>query len=85
MSAVSIVLHLAELFSHSSAYHRLSLTLITIGFGALTAILLSPVSLLAWGVREIVFPAGCALIIFASETRTRLVPEVGDAAPSAPA
>jgi len=38
LSAVSIALHLAELFTHSSAYHRLSLTLITIGFGALTAI-----------------------------------------------
>ncbi len=38
LSAVTIVLHVAELFHDSSQYHRWGLTLITIGYGALTCI-----------------------------------------------
>ncbi len=38
LSAVTIVLHVAELFHDSSQYHRWGLTLITIGYGALTGI-----------------------------------------------
>ena len=38
LSAVSIVLHLAELTRHSSQYHRLGLALIIFGYGALTCI-----------------------------------------------
>jgi two-component system, LytTR family, sensor kinase len=36
LSAVTIVLHVAELFHDSSQYHRWGLSLITIGYGALT-------------------------------------------------
>ena len=38
LSAVAIALHVAELFRDSSQYHRWGLTLIIIGFGALTCI-----------------------------------------------
>ena len=38
LSAVTIALHVAELFHDSSSYHRWGLTLITIGFGALTCV-----------------------------------------------
>lgn len=36
LSAVAIVLHVAELFSEAVGYHRLGLGLITVGFGLLT-------------------------------------------------
>ncbi len=36
LSAVSVALHVAELFTEDSSLHRFSLALITIGFGALT-------------------------------------------------
>jgi hypothetical protein len=52
-------------------------------FGPLIALFLTPDSLLGWMLEELVFPTGCALIIFASETLTRLLPE--DAAPGTPA
>jgi hypothetical protein len=38
LSAVAIVLHVAELFREGSRYHRLGLQLITVGFGLLTCI-----------------------------------------------
>jgi two-component system LytT family sensor kinase len=38
LSAATIALHVAELFHDSSSYHRWGLTLITIGFGALTCV-----------------------------------------------
>lgn len=38
LSAVTIALHVAELFHDSLSYHRWGLTLITIGFGALTCV-----------------------------------------------
>ncbi len=38
LSAVTIALHVMELFQPSSQYHRLGLTLITIGYGTLTCI-----------------------------------------------
>lgn len=38
LSAVTIVLHVAELFRDGSQYHRWGLTLITIGFGVLTCV-----------------------------------------------
>ena len=38
LSAVTIVLHVMELFRESAEYHRLGLTLLTIGYGALTCI-----------------------------------------------
>jgi two-component system LytT family sensor kinase len=38
LSAVTIALHVAELFQYSSSYHRWGLTLITIGFGVLTCV-----------------------------------------------
>ena len=44
-------------------------------FGPLIALFLAPDSLVGWIVEELVFPAGCALVIFASETLTRLPPE----------
>ena len=52
-------------------------------FGLLIAAVLPPDSPLGWAVEELVFPAGCALVIFTSETLSRLLPE--DTAPSAPA
>ena len=56
---------------------------IGIVFGALIAVFITPDSPLGFVVEEIVFPSGCALIIFASETLARLLPE--DVAPSPPA
>jgi hypothetical protein len=44
-------------------------------FGLLIAAVLPPSNLLGWTVEELVFPTGCALIIYASETLTRLLPE----------
>jgi two-component system LytT family sensor kinase len=38
LSAVTIALHVVELFHDSSRYHRWGLTLITIGYGALTCV-----------------------------------------------
>lgn len=38
LSAITIALHLAELFQDSSRYHRWGLTLITVGYGVLTCI-----------------------------------------------
>src|SRR6202023_2870426 len=38
LSAITIVLHVAELFHDSSQYHRWGLSLITIGYGSLTCI-----------------------------------------------
>ncbi len=38
LSAVAIILHVAELFQEGSRYHRLGLQLITVGFGLLTCI-----------------------------------------------
>jgi two-component system, LytTR family, sensor kinase len=38
LSAVAIVLHVAELFSEGARYHRLGLQMITVGFGLLTCI-----------------------------------------------
>jgi hypothetical protein len=52
-------------------------------FGLLIAAVLPPDSALGWVVEELVFPIGCALVIFASETLTRLLPE--DTAPGAEA
>lgn len=39
-------------------------------FGVVIALLLPPDSLLGWVVEELVFPAGCSLIVFVSETVT---------------
>ena len=47
-------------------------------FGLLIAAVLPPDSLLGWGVEELVFPVGCALVIFASETMTRLLPTMSN-------
>lgn len=44
-------------------------------FGLLIGVVLPPANLLGWAVKELVFPTGCALVIFASETLTRLLPE----------
>jgi hypothetical protein len=44
-------------------------------FGLIIALFLAPSSLIAWLVKEIVFPTGCALIIFVSETLAELLPE----------
>src|ERR1700677_3025956 len=38
LSAVTIVLHVMEIFGESSRYHRLGLALITIGYGTLTCV-----------------------------------------------
>jgi hypothetical protein len=42
--------------------------------GLVIALLLPSDSVIGWFVEELVFPAGCALIVFASETLTRLLP-----------
>ena len=44
-------------------------------FGLLIALVLPPETLIGWVVEELVFPTGCALIIFTSETLTALLPE----------
>lgn len=44
-------------------------------FGLIISLFLAPNSLIAWLVKEIVFPTGCALIIFVSETLAELLPE----------
>ena len=48
---------------------------IGIVFGLIIALFLPPDSLLGWFVEELVFPTGCALIVFASETLVHLLPE----------
>lgn len=50
-------------------------------FGLVSAAILPPETLIGWAVEELVFPIGCALIIFVSETMTQLLPE--DPAPGA--
>jgi hypothetical protein len=52
-------------------------------FGVGRAVLLPPPTLVGWLVTELVFPIGCALIIFASETLSKLLPE--ESASDAPA
>jgi hypothetical protein len=44
-------------------------------FGALIAAFLPPDSLLGWVAEEAVFPAGCSLIVFVSETLVHLLPQ----------
>ncbi|MDQ6695414.1 MAG: hypothetical protein M3014_13525 [Chloroflexota bacterium] len=44
-------------------------------FGLLIELFLKPASLLGWIVAELIFPAGCALVVFASETLKQLLPE----------
>ena len=44
-------------------------------FGAVIAVFLPPDSLIGWVAEEAVFPAGCSLIVFVSETLTRFLPE----------
>jgi hypothetical protein len=44
-------------------------------FGLVISIFVVPSSLIGWVVKEIVFPTGCALIIFVSETLAELLPE----------
>src|SRR3954452_291343 len=46
-------------------------------FGLIIAVFLPPDSALGWVTEELIFPTGCALVIFASETLTHLMP--GDA------
>lgn len=48
---------------------------IGIVFGPLIALFLTPDSLLGWLLEELLFPTACALIVFASETLTRILPE----------
>jgi hypothetical protein len=52
-------------------------------FGPLIALFLTPDSLLGWLLEELLFPTACALIIFASETLTRMLPE--ETVPGTPA
>jgi hypothetical protein len=44
-------------------------------FGLLIAAILPPATLVGWVVAELVFPTGCALILFVSETMTQLLPD----------
>lgn len=44
-------------------------------FGPMIALFLRPDSLLGWIVKELVFPTGCALVVFASETLKQFLPE----------
>ena len=44
-------------------------------FGAVIAAFLPPDSLLGWVAEEAVFPAGCSLIVFVSETLIRFLPQ----------
>ncbi|MEO8286830.1 MAG: hypothetical protein ABI670_10390 [Chloroflexota bacterium] len=55
--------------------HLATGAVIGVVFGLLIALFLPPDSLLNWGVEEVVFPTGCALIVFASETLTQLLPD----------
>lgn len=55
------------------AYLGLGL-LVGIIFGPLIALFLPPDSPLGWIVEELVFPTGCTLVVFASETLTQLLP-----------
>lgn len=43
--------------------------------GPIIAAVFPPASFLDWAVEELVFPTGCALVVFASETLTQLLPE----------
>ncbi len=52
-------------------------------FGLLIALFLAPDSFLGWIVEEVVFPTGCALIVFVSDTLVQLLPE--DTVPKTPA
>lgn len=49
--------------------------LIGVLFGAVIAAFLPPDSLIGWVAEEAVFPAGCSLIVFVSETLVHLLPE----------
>jgi hypothetical protein len=44
-------------------------------FGLIFLLFLQPDSFVGWTVEEIVFPTGCALVVFASETLKQLLPE----------
>lgn len=50
---------------------------LTVGvvFGLIILMFLQPDSLMGWIVEEVVFPTGCALVVFASETLKQLLPE----------
>jgi hypothetical protein len=62
--------------SWAGALAHLSLgALVGLIFGLVIAYFLTPDSLVGWIVEELVFPTGCALIVFASETLTRLLPD----------
>jgi hypothetical protein len=50
-------------------------------FGLIIAFFLTPDSLVGWVVEELVFPTGCALIVFTSETLTKLLPDDSPTAP----